>query len=86
MFGVIAGVTYLAAVILPIWLLYRFHSRSWYWHLLAVAVALTIGLMPSTSLLLTTAGTFLYGFVFFFLMVWGIGGLAPLRWHRKKLA
>jgi hypothetical protein len=71
---------------LPIYLLYQFRSQAWYWHLLAVIVALVIGLMPGTTLLETLGGSMLYGFVFVFLMLWGIGGLIPLKWFRKKPA
>jgi thiol:disulfide interchange protein len=74
------------ALALPIYLLYRFRSQAWYWHVLAVIVALVIGLMPGTALLQTLAGSMLYGFVFVFLMIWGIGGLIPFRRLRKKHA
>jgi hypothetical protein len=83
MFSILAGLIYLAAIVVPIWFLYRFRSTSWFWHLPAIALALAIGLAPGTSLLETTAGTFLYGFVFFFLMVWGIGGLIPRKARGK---
>jgi hypothetical protein len=53
---------------------------------LAVIVALVIGNMPGTALLETLGGSMLYGFVFVFLMIWGIGGLIPLRRLRKKHA
>ena len=74
------------ALALPIYLLYRFRSQSWYWHVLAVIVALVIGNMPGTALLETLGGSMLYGFVFVVLMLWGIGGLIPLRRLRKKHA
>ena len=67
------------ALALPIYLLYQFRSQAWYWHVLAVIVALVIGLMPGTALLESLGGSMLYGFVFVFLMIWGIGGLIPLR-------
>ena len=71
---------------LPIFLLYRFRSQAWYWHVLAVIVALVIGLMPGTALLETLGGSMLYGFVFVVLMIWGIGGLIPYRPRRAKHA
>ena len=82
-------VIYLEAVValaLPIYLLYRFRSQAWYWHVLAVIVALVIGLMPGTALLQTLGGSMLYGFVFVVLMLWGIGGLIPFRRLRAKHA
>ena len=74
------------ALALPIYLLYQFRSQAWYWHVLAVIVALVIGLMPGTALLQTLGGSMLYGFFFVFLMLWGIGGLIPFRWLHKKHA
>ena len=82
-------VIFLEAVVtlaLPLYLLYQFRSQAWYWHVLAVIVALVIGNMPGTALLETLGGSMLYGFVFVFLMIWGIGGLIPLRRLRKKHA
>ena len=61
-------------------------SLAWYWHVLAVIVALVIGLMPGTALLQTLGGSMLYGFVFVVLMLWGIGGLIPFRRLRAKHA
>ena len=82
-------VIFLEAVVtlaLPIFLLYRFRSQAWYWHVLAVIVALVIGLMPGTALLQTLGGSMLYGFVFVVLMLWGIGGLIPFKRLRNKHA
>jgi thiol:disulfide interchange protein len=82
-------VIFLEAVVtlaLPIYLLYRFRSQAWYWHVLAVIVALVIGLMPGTALLQTLGGSMLYGFVFVVLMLWGVGGLIPFRRLRAKHA
>jgi hypothetical protein len=75
-----------AALALPIYLLYRFRSQAWYWHVLAVIVGLTIGLMPGTALLQTLGGSMLYGFVFVVLMLWGIGGIIPYGRLRAKHA
>jgi hypothetical protein len=86
MFSLLAIVLDAFAVFIPIYLLYRFRSQAWYWHVLAIIVALVIGLMPGTALLQTEGGSLLYGFWFVFLMVWGIGGLIPFRLLRKKHA
>ena len=82
-------VIFLEAVVtlaLPIYVLYRFRSQAWYWHVLAVILALVIGLMPGTALLQTLGGSMLYGFVFVVLMLWGIGGLIPFKRLRNKHA
>ena len=71
---------------LPIFLLYRFRSQAWYWHMLAIIAALVVGLMPGTALLETLSGSMLYGFVFVVLVVWGIGGLILYRPRRAKHA
>jgi hypothetical protein len=83
MFSLLAIVLYVFAVLIPIYLLYRFHSQAWYWHVLAVIVGLVVGLMPGTPLLQTEGGSLLYGFSFILLMVWGIGGLIPYRRREK---
>ena len=86
MFSLLAIVLDVFAVVIPIFLLYRFRSMAWHWHVLAAAVALAIGLMPGTALLQTLGGSMVYGFVFVVLMLWGIGGLIPFGRLRKKHA
>ena len=86
MYSLLAIVFDILAVVIPVFLLYRFRSQAWYWHVLAVIVALVIGLMPGTALLQTEGGSLLYGFSFIILMVWGIGGLIPYRPRHAKHA
>ncbi len=86
MYLLLAGVLFLIACAIPWWLLHRFHAQPWYWHVLAVVVALVIGLMPGTALLNAAVGTQVYGMAFFILMAWGIGGLLPTHKRRDKLA
>jgi hypothetical protein len=85
MFSLLAGLLYLAALVVPLYLVLRFHPLAWPWHVLAILAAAGVGLAPPTPLLNSVAGTFLYGFVFFFLMTWGIGGIciAVLRHPRQ---
>ncbi|MCS7316541.1 MAG: hypothetical protein RMI94_15485, partial [Bryobacterales bacterium] len=47
---------YAAALLVALWLLYRRHV-AWYWHVLAVIVALVIGLIPTPEVM---AGNRLY--------------------------
>ncbi len=82
MFSILAGLIYLLAIVLPVWLLYRYSFRPWYWHALALVAALAVGLAPGTPLLQTVAGSFVYGFVFCLLAVWGIGGPCMMIWQR----
>jgi hypothetical protein len=84
--AIVLDVFAVVSVALPLYLLYRFRSQAWYWHVRAAAVGLAIGLMPGTALLQTEGGSLLYGFSFIILMVWGIGGLVPYRPRHAKHA
>jgi hypothetical protein len=84
MFSILAGLLYLAALLVPIHLLRRFGPMRWFWHVLSIAAAVGVGLAPPTPLLESVAGTFIYGFAFVFLTVWGIGGLIPRRSQGRK--
>jgi len=72
---------YGSSVLLAVLLLHFLHSRSWYWHLASVALAVALGFVP---LPLEWAGPrtdLLVGFLFLLLLVWGLA--APL--FRLKL-
>jgi hypothetical protein len=77
---------YLAGLGIPVYLLYYFHAKSWYWHALAIAGALALGFVPTPVAWKTMAMDLIFGFVFLFLVVWGIGGLIPFKGHREKHA
>jgi len=77
------------AVLLALGLLYWFHARAWYWHLLSVAAALGVGFMPPLVANRTVYYDMAIGFVFLLLLVWGAA--APLfrsarAKHRMTLA
>ena len=80
----LAGLVFLLALLLPIYLLRRFHSQAWPWHVLAVIAALVIGSIPGTALLNSVAGTFVFGFAILSLLVWGVGGLIGLAYHHER--
>jgi hypothetical protein len=86
LFSVLAGLLYLAALLLPLYLIKRYGPLIWPLHVLAVAAALVVGLAPGTALLNSTAGSYIYGFTFTFLMTWGLGGLALYRRRGLKRA
>ena len=86
MFTTLAVLVYLAAVLIPGSLLYCYGSTHWYWHLLAIAAAIGLGFVPLPPGLQGPGFDLLFGFVFSALLVWGIGGLFPLRPHREKHA
>jgi hypothetical protein len=68
--------TYGASVILALLLLYFFHARSWYWHVLSAGVAVTLGLIPMPARYAGPSSDLFIGFLFLLLLVWGVA--APL--------
>jgi hypothetical protein len=72
-------VVYLAALAIPLLLLYRFHAQSWYWHILCVAIAFALGFVPTPPEWKTQLVDMLFGFTFIFLLVWGLGGLVAFH-------
>lgn len=72
---------YSCAVFLALELLYKFHARAWYWHVLSVAAALALGMARLPEQWSGPSVDLLIGSIFVFLMVWGLA--APLfRKHR----
>jgi len=73
---------YTGAAALALVLLYFFHV-NWYWHVLSVAVALSIGAIPADVVPFPAAWgstrDMVVGAVFLFLMVWGLA--APFFRH-----
>jgi len=86
MSGMLAVLIYLIALGLPLWILHRFGSMPWLWHVLAVGAAVALGFLPTPAEFKGIAMDLLFGFVFIFLMVWGIGGLVIYRPHLHKHA
>jgi len=82
----LAVLVYLAAMGVPVFLLYRFHSQPWYWHLLAVCAAVAMGLVPIPPRFQTAACDLLFGSVCVALLIWGAGGLIVYRTHHHRHA
>jgi hypothetical protein len=74
-----AVVIYLLAMGVPIFLLRHFHAKAVYWHLLAIAVALTLGFVTIPESLKGLTTDLVMGFLFISFMVWGVGGLVLYR-------
>ncbi|HEX9373381.1 MAG TPA: hypothetical protein VF897_20375 [Roseiflexaceae bacterium] len=74
---------YLAALGLPVFLLYRFQACAWYWHLFGTAAALGIGFLPTPPEWKTPLFDMAFGLTFIFLMVWGVGGLMLAPGHHR---
>ena len=76
---------YACAAALALTLLYCFHAR-WYWHVVSVAAALAIGLLPPEMIPIPPAWgvsrDLIVGCVFLFLIVWGLGAALFRRHHQ----
>ena len=82
MSSILAVLAYLVAMGLPIFLLYRFHAQTWYWHVLAVVAAIGLGFIPIPAELQRPGFDLIFGSVFIVLMIWGAGGLILYRTHQ----
>ena len=67
---------YGSSVVLALLLLYFFHPRSWYWHILSAGLAFTLGLIHLPAQWAGPTTDLLIGFLFLLLLVWGLA--APL--------
>ena len=83
MFGMLAVLVYLLAMGIPIFLLFHFHPRAWYWHSLCLLAAVTLGFIPIPIELQKPEFDLLFGFTFTVLMIWGAGGLIALGTHHQ---
>ena len=81
MFTMLAILVYLVAMAIPIYLLHRCHSQPWYWHALALAAGIAMGLVPIPPEMQKPAYDLVFGFVFIVLLTWGAGGLIFHRTH-----
>ncbi len=81
MFSMWAVLVYLAAFLVPIYLLRRLGSQAWYWHILAIACGAALGFVPTPPALNSAAYDLMFGFCLAGLLVWGIGGLVVFRPH-----
>jgi len=81
-----AILVYLAAIALPFYALHHFHAVAWYWHLLAIAVAVSLGFYPVPVELQRRGFDLVFGFAIVALLFWGIGGFIVPRAHREKHA
>lgn len=67
------ALAYSAAFAVAIFLLWRFSHIKWYWHALAVAAAIGLGLMPPMQVSAPAVYDMVIGALFLLLIVWGIG-------------
>jgi hypothetical protein len=81
MYSMWAVLVYLAAIGIPVYLLYRFRSQAWYWHILAITAGVALGFVPTPPELKSATYDLLFGFVLAMLLIWGVGGLVVFRPH-----
>jgi len=86
MFTMWAVLVYIAAMAIPIYLLHRYHSQAWHWHVLAVVASMVLGLAPVPEALQGGWCDLFYGFCFVSLLFWGAGGLIVYHPIHKKHA
>lgn len=86
MFTILVLLVYLLAFAIPLYLLYRFHSRAWYWHVLAILAALGLGFFQRPAEWNTPMFDLALGAAFLFLIMWGLGGLLAFHTHHEKHA
>lgn len=72
---------YGASALLALLLLYIFHPKAWYWHVLSVLLALVIGLIPFPEGWHSPVADLVVGAIFIFFFLWGV--CAPLYGHRS---
>lgn len=84
MFALLAVLVYVAAIGIPIALLYRYHSQRWFWHTAAIAAALAVGLVHTPPEWKGAALDLAFGFIFVVLTVWGIGGFLAMPHHHQR--
>jgi hypothetical protein len=84
MSAMLAILVYLLAMGIPLYLLFRYHSQSWYWHLLSVAAAVGLGFLPLPSQLQRPEFDLVFGFLFIALLVWGVCGLLLFQTDSQK--
>jgi hypothetical protein len=77
-----AMIVYGFSAVLALLLLYAAGPRRWYLHVLSLAAALAVGLMPIPPKWNTPQMSIIIGFTFFFLFLWGIA--APLFLKRRR--
>lgn len=75
MSGTTVFLTYGFATLLALTLLFFFRARRWYWHVASVLLATFIGVVPPPAGWAGQRYDLAVGFVFFFLCLWGFGGM-----------
>lgn len=86
MSGISVFLAYGAALALALFLLYRFQSQTWYWHVLSAGAALLLGLIRLPAGWQRPAFDLVIGSSFILLFAWGLGGVLMYGSHRHRHA
>jgi hypothetical protein len=73
---------YCGAALLAVLLLFFSGPKRWYWHILSLAAALAVGLMPIPAKWNTPQASVVIGVVFVFLFLWGVAAPVFLSCRR----
>jgi hypothetical protein len=71
----LAVLIYLVAMGLPLYLLFHFQPRAWYWHALAIAGAISLGFIPIPAAMQKPVFDVIFACLFIALLIWGVCGL-----------
>jgi hypothetical protein len=75
MFPFLAILVYIIAIGIPSGLLYRFGTRAWYWHAMALGAGIGLGFIPIPNSLHGPFCDLAFGSLFLVLLIWGAGGI-----------
>ncbi len=81
---IVVFAAYGASVAVAALLLFFFHARAWYWHLLSVLAAMAVGLVRMPEGLRGPGADLTVGAVFLLLFAWGIGGPVVHAFHAHR--
>jgi len=71
----LAVLVYLAAIGIPIFLLYWFGSKPLFLHCLSLAASIGLGFLPIPPGIQGPSFDLIFGFTFVVLLIWGAGGI-----------
>ena len=86
---VLVALCYGSATLLSLFFLWHFGVKSWWWHAGSVVLALALGLAHLPPFFNSPEMTLAVGWVFIFLLLWGIAGPlvalahSPAHWIRR---
>lgn len=77
--------SYSSAAIVALILLYWFEPIRWYWHVLAIVIAIGLGLVPIPAEIANPRSDLVIGSVFVLLLFWGAAAPPFRSFHHAHL-